>query len=150
MRDPADAALGRGGEQRLGWCAGARCAVLPEDSQPGGAVTGAGVVNVQRAPIAQRKVRLGHHGPSLTTSAGAVEPGPRLVPRTKRDRSQGRPRRQNANTASAPSTISQATRPPSQPSTAEAITRIASRTMARTGDGARIFALVTCGLTLIR
>src|SRR5204863_6644249 len=61
-------------------------------------------------------------------------------------RGQGRARRQSANTASAPSTISQATRPPSQPSTAEAITRIASKTTARTGDGLRIFALGTGGL----
>jgi hypothetical protein len=51
-----------------------------------------------------------------------------------REAGQGRARKQNANTASAPSTISQATRPPSQPSTAEPITRIASRTTARTGD----------------
>jgi tRNA G18 (ribose-2'-O)-methylase SpoU len=50
------------------------------------------------------------------------------------DEGQGRARRQYANTASAASTISQATRPPSQPSTAETITRIASRTTARTGD----------------
>jgi hypothetical protein len=72
MRDPADAPLGRGGEQRLGRRAGVRRAVMPEDSQPGGAVTGAGVVNVQRAPVIQRKIGLGHHVPSLTASARAV------------------------------------------------------------------------------
>jgi hypothetical protein len=64
MRDPPDAALVRGGEQRFGRRAGAWCAVLPEDSQPG-PVTGAGVVNVQRAPVAQRKIGLGHHTPSF-------------------------------------------------------------------------------------
>ena len=65
MRDPADAAFGRGREQRLGRRAGARCAVLPEDSQPGGPVTGAGVINVQRAPVVEGKIDLGHHVPSL-------------------------------------------------------------------------------------
>jgi hypothetical protein len=45
-REPVDAQrvgdagdVGRGGEQRLGRCASARCAVLPENSQLGGAVT---------------------------------------------------------------------------------------------------------------
>ena len=72
MRDPADAAFRRGGEQRLGRRAGARCAVLPEDSQPGGPVTAAGVVNVPRAPIALGKIGLGYHPPSLMASARAV------------------------------------------------------------------------------
>src|SRR5437016_4780010 len=69
-----------------------------------------------------------------------LSPDPALAERAgrglflNREAGQGRARKQNANTASAPSTISQATRPPSQPSTAEPITRIASRTTARTGD----------------
>jgi len=37
---------------------------MPEDSQPSGAVTVAGVVNVQRAPAIERKIGLGHHVPS--------------------------------------------------------------------------------------
>src|SRR5437016_10184745 len=51
-----------------------------------------------------------------------------------REAGQGGGRKQNADTASAPSTISQATRPPSQPSTAETNRRIATRTTATTGD----------------
>jgi hypothetical protein len=66
MRDPADAALGRGGEQRLGRRACVRRAVVPEDSQPGGAVTAARIVNMQRAPITQGKIGFCHHVPSLT------------------------------------------------------------------------------------
>jgi len=69
----------------------------------------------------------------LWTQLMAERAGPATYFLTARP-SQGRARRQNANTASAASTISQATRPPSQPSTAETITRIASRTTARTGD----------------
>ena len=41
------------------------CAVLPEDSQPGGPVTGACVITVQRAPVIEGKIDLGHHVPSL-------------------------------------------------------------------------------------
>jgi len=43
-----------------------------EDSQPGGPMTGAGVVNVQRAFVIEGKVGLGYHVPSLTTGARAV------------------------------------------------------------------------------
>jgi hypothetical protein len=79
MRDPADAALGRGGEQRRRRRARIRRAVMPEDGEPGGAITGAGVVNVQYAPVIQRKVGLCHHVPSLMTSAILSAPHPRLA-----------------------------------------------------------------------
>jgi hypothetical protein len=79
MRDPADAALGRGGEQRRGRRARVRRAVMPEDGEPGGAITGAGVVNVQYAPVIQRKVGLCHHMTSLMTSAQAVLAGGTLI-----------------------------------------------------------------------
>jgi hypothetical protein len=79
MRDPADTALGRGGEQRRRRRARVRRAVMPEDGEPGGAITGAGVVNVQYAPIIQGKVGLCHHVPSLVTSAILSAPHPRLA-----------------------------------------------------------------------
>jgi hypothetical protein len=52
---------------------------MPEDGEPGGAITGAGVVNVQYAPVIQRKVGLCHHMTSLMTSAQAVLAGGTLI-----------------------------------------------------------------------
>jgi hypothetical protein len=52
---------------------------MPEDGEPGGAITGAGVVIVQYAPVIQRKVGLCHHMTSLMTSAQAVLAGGTLI-----------------------------------------------------------------------
>jgi len=79
MRDPADAVLGRGGEQRRRWRARVRRAVMPEDGEPGGAITGGGIVNVQHAPVIQDKVGLCHHVPSLMTGAILSAPHPKLA-----------------------------------------------------------------------
>lgn len=34
---------------------------MPKDSQPGGPITGAGVVDVQFAPVIETKIGLGYH-----------------------------------------------------------------------------------------
>ena len=53
--------------------------MLPEDGQPSGPVTGARVVNMQRAPVTQHKIGLCHHVPSLTVQhlGGASQERPR-------------------------------------------------------------------------
>jgi hypothetical protein len=38
--------------------------VVPEDGEPGAAVTGACVVNMQRTPVTQRKISLCHRHPA--------------------------------------------------------------------------------------
>jgi hypothetical protein len=76
MRHPADAPRGR--EQGLGRCAGVRRAVMSEDGEPGGAVTGAGVVNMQGAPVSQCEICFRHRVPSLMASAQAVRAGSAL------------------------------------------------------------------------
>jgi hypothetical protein len=53
--------------------------------QPGGPVAAASVVNMQRAPIAQRKVGLGHHMPSLFLNR---EAGSGAAPQAEREHGQ--------------------------------------------------------------
>jgi hypothetical protein len=70
MRHP-DAALAGRREQGLGRRAGVRRAMVPEDSQAGIGVIGAGIVDMQRAPVAQVKISLCHHR-GLLRAAGGV------------------------------------------------------------------------------
>ena len=65
MRQPADAMLCRPREQGFGRRAEVRGAVLPEHHQGGVGLTWRGVIDIQRAPVAQHEIGLGHHRPSI-------------------------------------------------------------------------------------
>ena len=75
IRHPADAKLGGSRKQRLGRRAGVRRAMVPENSKASVGIIFAGVVNMQRAPVAQIEIGLCHHLPEpndrdLTPLAG--------------------------------------------------------------------------------
>jgi hypothetical protein len=62
--------LGSGREQALGWRAEVRRAMVPEHSQAIVDTIRGGVVDMQRAPVAQLEISLCHHAPSLLTVTG--------------------------------------------------------------------------------